>query len=188
LAPTISALIASTDHGDRQAADTLFSALYEELHGLARRQIADRGSGLTIGVTTLLHEAYLDISQRQGAVFPDKGRFMAYAAKVMRSLIIDYARDRRAHKRGGQFEITTFDEEKAGPASQADELQEIHEALERLESVDPSLSEVVDLKFFGGFSFPEIAAMRGASERTVQRQWEKARLFLHRSIRETALD
>jgi RNA polymerase sigma factor (TIGR02999 family) len=188
LVPTISALIASTEGGDRRAADALFSALYQELHGLAERQIANRGSGLAIGVTTLLHEAYLDMSQREGVVFPDKGRFMAYAARVMRSLIIDYARNCRAHKRGGDFEITTLDEDKAVPAPGAGDLEEIQAALERLAAIDPSLSEIVDLKFFCGFSFPEIAAMRGVSERTVQRRWEKARLFLHCSIRETALD
>lgn len=187
MAPTISALIATTESGDRSAADALFSALYEELHGLAQRQLAHRGSDLTLGVTTLLHEAYLDMSQREGPVFPDKGRFMAYAAKVMRSLIVDYARDRRAQKRGGQFEITTLDEEKAGPAPEAGELEEIQAALERLSAVNPSLAEVVDLKFFCGFSFAEIAAMRGASERTIQRNWEKARIYLYRSIREGAL-
>ncbi len=187
MAPTISVLIASSESGDRSAADALFSALYGELHGLAQRQLARQGSGLTIGVTTLLHEAYLDMSQREGTVFPDRGRFMAYAAKVMRSLIVDYARDRRAQKRGGEFEITTLDEEKAGAMPGAEDLEEIHAALERLSAVDPSLAEVVDLKFFCGFSFAEIAALRGASERTVQRNWEKARLFLHRSIREGAL-
>ncbi len=184
----ISFLVASTESGDPSAADALFSALYAELHGLAEKQLARRGSGMTLGATTLLHEAYLDMSRREGAVFPDKGRFMAYAAKVMRSLIVDYARDRRARKRGGAFEITTLDEEKAGPAPDTDDLEEIQAALERLAEVDPPLAEIVDLKFFCGFSFPEIGAMRGVSERTVQRQWEKARLFLHRSIRETALD
>jgi RNA polymerase sigma factor (TIGR02999 family) len=188
LVPTISALIASTEGGDRSAADTLFTALYQELHGLAERQIARRGSGLAIGVTTLLHEAYLDMSRREGVIFPDEGRFMAYAAKVMRSLIIDYARDRRARKRGGDFEITTLNEDEPAAAPGAEDLEEIQAALERLAAIDPSLSEVVDLKFFCGFSFPEIAAMRGVSERTIQRRWEKARLFLHCSIRETALD
>ena len=187
MAPTISALIATTESGDRSAADALFSALYRELHELAQKQLALKGSGLTLGVTTLLHEAYLDMSQREGSVFPDRGRFMAYAAKVMRSLIVDYARDRRALKRGGQFEITTLDEEKAGPAPGTEDLEEIHAAIERLATVDRSLAEIVDLKFFCGFSFAEIAAMRGASERTVQRSWEKARIFLSRSIREGAL-
>lgn len=176
----------STDSGDRAAADALFAALYEELHGLAERQLRRKGSGLTLGVTTLLHEAYLDMSRREGAVFPDEGRFLAYAAKVMRSLIVDYARDRKAHKRGGHFEITTLDEEEAG-MEEADDVEAIHAALERLSAVDRALAEVVDLKFFCGFSLGEIAAMRGASERTIQRRWEKARIFLSRSLREDAL-
>lgn len=187
MAPTISALIASTDSGDRSAADALFSALYEELHGLAQRQLARQGSDLTLGPTTLLHEAYLDMSQREGPAFPDRGRFMGYAARVMRSLIVDYARDRRAQKRGGQFQITTLDEDKAGAAPGTEDLAEIQAALERLGVVNPALAEVVDLKFFCGFSFAEIAAMRGISERTVQRNWEKARIYLYRSIREGAL-
>ena len=114
MAPTISALIASTESGDRSAADALFTSLYAELHQLAQRQLARRGSDVTLGVTTLLHEAYLDMAQREGSVFPDKGRFMAYAARVMRSLILDYVRDRRAQKRGGAFEITRLDEERDG--------------------------------------------------------------------------
>jgi RNA polymerase sigma factor (TIGR02999 family) len=178
----------STASGDRSASDALFSALYAELHGLAERELARRGGGLTLGATTLLHEAYLDIARREGTVFPDRGRFMAYAARVMRSLIVDYARSRRALKRGGKFEITTLDEESAGAEAPAEDLEQIQAALERLTGIDASLAEVVDLKFFCGFSFGEIAAIRGASERTVQRHWEKARLFLYRSIRDGALD
>jgi RNA polymerase sigma factor (TIGR02999 family) len=179
----ISVLIASSETADRSAADALFSALYAELHRLAQAQLARQGNGMSLGTTTLLHEAYLDMSRREGSVFPDEGRFMAYAAKVMRSLIVDYARDRRAQKRGGAFEITTLDEESAGRSPESEDLDEIHAALERLGEVDPSLAEVVDLKFFCGFSFGEIAAMRGTSERTVQRNWERARIFLYRSLR-----
>ena len=184
MAARISALMASTASGDRSAADALFSALYTELHGLAERQLANRGNGLTLGATTLLHEAYLDMAQREGSVFPDRARFMGYAARVMRSLIVDYARDRRARKRGGDFEIVTLDEESAGPTPGTEDLEEIHAALERLTEVDPSLAEVVDLKFFCGFSFAEIAAMLDVSERTAQRDWEKARIYLHRVLRD----
>jgi RNA polymerase sigma factor (TIGR02999 family) len=178
VAPTISVLIASTESGDRSAADVLFTALYEELHRLAERQLARRGSDLTLGVTTLLHEAYLDMAQREGTVFPDKGRFMAYAARVMRSLILDYVRDHRAQKRGGEFQITTLDEERAPASAGETDLQGVGAALERLTALDPALAEVVDLKFFCGFSLGEIAAMRGVSERTIQRRWEKARIYL----------
>lgn len=182
----ISALIRSVEAGDRSAADELFSSLYAELHRTAARQLARGGRDLTLSPTTLLHEAYLDMSGRD-TEFPDRNRFMAYAARVMRNVIVDYARRRRARKRGAEFEITTLDEEAAGEAGAATELDDIHAALERLEKVDASLAEVVDMKFFCGFSFADIAAMRGVSERTVQRRWEKARIYLHRSIRESPL-
>src|SRR5262249_41299151 len=103
--PTISALIASTDAGDRSAADALFSALYAERHELARRQLAGSGRGVTLGPTTLLHEAYLNMSRREGPEFPDRARFMGYAARVMRGLVIDHARRRAAQKRGAGFRI-----------------------------------------------------------------------------------
>jgi RNA polymerase sigma factor (TIGR02999 family) len=179
---TISSLIAGAERGDRSAADALFAQLYSELHRLAQRQLARRGGGVTIGVTTLLHEAYLDMAGRDGAVFPDRARFMAYAARVMRGLIIDYARGRRAQKRGGSFEITSLDDEVARPPADERELSRISAALDELATVDASLAQVVDLKFFCGFSFQEIAALRGVSERTVQRHWEKARIYLHRSL------
>jgi RNA polymerase sigma factor (TIGR02999 family) len=187
VASTISSLISSTECGDRSAADALFAALYSELHRLAKRQLARNAASVTLGVTTLLHEAYLNISQREGAVFPDRGRFMAYAAKVMRGLIIDYARSRQAQKRGGGFEITSLADQAGDAGVDEKELGQISEALDALAAIDPSLAEVVDLKFFCGFSFAEIAAMRGVSERTVQRHWEKARIYLHRTIRQTRL-
>lgn len=183
---TISSLISSTESGDRAAADQLFAALYSELHGLARRQVARAGSEVTIGATTLLHEAYLNMSRREGPVFPDRARFMSYAAKVMRGLIIDYARHRRAQKRGGGLDITTLNDQVAGEVADAKELILISSALDELATVDPQLAELVDLKFFCGFSFAEISAMHGVSERTVQRRWEKARIYLHRTIRRGA--
>ena len=100
----------------------------------------------------------------------------------MRGLIIDHARARRAQKRGGQFEITSAGSEFDNPCDDR-ELTRISEALHELAKADPSLEEIVDLKFFCGFTFAEIAAMKGISERTAQRQWEKARIFLHRTIR-----
>jgi RNA polymerase sigma factor (TIGR02999 family) len=114
------------------------------------------------------------------AAFPDRARFMAYAARVMRGLIIDHAREGRALKRGGQFEITVLDTRVEESAASPQELSQLGDALDDLAADDPALAEVVDLKFFCGFSFAEIGAMRGVSERTVQRDWEKARIYLHR--------
>ena len=170
------------ERGDGSAADALFAALYAELHRLAKRELWRQGVPVSLSATTLLHEAYLDIAARSGPSFPDRARFMGYAARVMRGLIIDHARSRSAVKRGGQFEITRLGTEAAGQVADERELTRISEAVDQLAKADSSLAEVVDLKFFCGFSFAEIAAMRGVSERTVQRKWEKARIYLHRSL------
>jgi len=180
--PTLASLIDAAERGDSSAADALFSALYAELHRLARRELARKGFPVSLGATTLLHQAYIEIAEKEGVTFPDRPRFMGYAARVMRGLIIDYARNRSAQKRGGQFEITSSDTEMEN-APDARELSRIGEALEELAKAEPALAEVVDLKFFCGFTFGEIAAMKGVSERTTQREWEKARIYLYRSIR-----
>jgi RNA polymerase sigma factor (TIGR02999 family) len=101
----------------------------------------------------------------------------------MRGLIIDHARSRNAIKRGGEFEITSLKTDAAENIADAKELSSISDALDQLATVDPKLAELVDLKFFCGFSFAEIAALENLSERTVQRKWEKARIYLHRNIR-----
>jgi RNA polymerase sigma factor (TIGR02999 family) len=180
----VSSLMASAARGDRTAAEALFTTLYADLRRLARHELSRRGGGVTLTATTLLHEAYLDISRREGAVFVDRGRFMAYASRVMRGLIIDYIRHRRAQKRGGQFEMTTLETSIGDHVGQERALTELSDALDELSAIDPGLAEVVDLKFFCGFSFAEIAAMRTVSERTVQRQWEKARIYLHGVLRD----
>lgn len=181
--PSIPSLIATAEQGNAEATEALFAALYAELHRLARREIARGGRAASLGVTTLLHQAYLDMTARSELSFPDRPRFMKYASRVMRGLIIDHARSRHAAKRGGQFEITALPTEVPDGAVDDRELARISDALDALAGVEPALVELVDLKFFCGFSFGEIAAMRGVSERTVQRQWEKARVYLHRAIR-----
>ncbi len=180
-ASSISSLISAVEQGDRAAAETLFSTLYAELHRLAQRELARQGIPLSLSATTLLHQAYIEMAGQDRASFPDRARFMGYAARVMRGLIIDHARYRRAQKRGGQFEITALGSEIEGAANPR-ELIEISEALDGLSKADPLLSEIVDLKFFCGFTFAEIGALKGISERTAQRHWEKARIYLHRKI------
>jgi len=181
--PAISSLMVAAERGDRPAAEALFTALYSELHRLAKRELARPGVPVSLSATTLLHEAYLDMAARDGTSFPDRARFMGYAARVMRGLVIDHARQRHAQKRGGLFELTSLDTEGMENAVDHRELVQISEALDELVKVEPALAEVVDLKFFCGFSFAEIATMRGVSERTAQRNWEKARIYLHRKIR-----
>lgn len=176
-------VIGAAERGNLPAAGGLFAALYAELHRLARRELARNNGMVTLGATTLLHEAYLELADKSGSAFPDRARFMGYAARVMRGLIIDHARNRRAQKRGGMFEITSLEPDTPENAIDYRELTRIADSLDELEKIEPALAELVNLKFFCGFSFIEIATMRNVSERTVQRDWEKARIYLYRSIR-----
>ena len=175
-------LIRRADGADREAADALFALLYGELHRLAQRSL--RGGSLTLGATTLVHEAWLNVAARGSASFPDRARFLAYASRAMRGLVVDHARRRQARKRDRGAEVTLEDESAADPGRghTADELAQLGDALEELAAVEPSLAELVDMHFFSGFSFVEIAALRGVSERTVQRDWRKARMLLHRAM------
>ena len=180
----LAALVESADRGESSAAEPLFAALYSELRRIARYQLARQGKSVTISPTTLLHEAFLNLAGKDGSRFPDRARFMAYTAKAMRTFIIDHAREKHAQKRGGMFEITSFSTENMQECVDYREVSEVGSALEELAKVEPELAEGVDLKFFCGLSFAEIAAMRDVSERTIQRNWEKARLFLRKQIRQ----
>jgi RNA polymerase sigma factor (TIGR02999 family) len=164
--------------------ERLFASLYAELHRLAERQLR-ASSGVPISPTTLLHETYLGVARNQ-AVFPDRARFMSYAARVMRNLIVDFARARRAQKRGAEFRITRLDtqaaEQPAAGGLDGQSLEQLSLALDELAVHDARLAEVVDLRYFCGLSTAEIAALRGVSERTVQRDWDKARLFLFHEL------
>lgn len=179
---SIGQLIRTAHAGDAAASDALFAALYRELHTIAERELHRGGSELTLGTTTLLHEAYLNISQREGVHFATRGQFLAYAARAMRGLMIDYARRRRAKKRGGEFHITSSGGEAASGATPVEQLEQLGAALDTLAGVDGELAQLVDLHFFCGFSFAELADLRGVSERTIQREWRKARLLLHRTL------
>ncbi len=163
-------------------ADELFSTLYAELHRLARREVRRRQPFGGFSATTLLHEAYLSMSSREGTVFVDHARFMAYAARVMRGIIVDDIRRLRSGKHGGDFHITALDTRHAPVLAHTSQVLRVADALDALAQADPALAEIVELKFFCGFSFGEIARMRGVSERTIQRAWEKGRLYLHYAI------
>jgi RNA polymerase sigma factor (TIGR02999 family) len=180
---TITTLIGAAERGEASAARALFGALYDELHRLAKRELGKRDGLVSVGPTTLLHLAYIEMAAREGPAFPDRARFLGYAARVMRGLIIDHARRRFAQKRGGQFEITAIRTDLAVNLVDDRELSRIGAALDELGKMEPDLAEIVDLKFFCGFSFAEIAELQGVVERTIQRKWEKARIYLHRSIR-----
>jgi RNA polymerase sigma factor (TIGR02999 family) len=165
-------------------AEDLFALLYQELHTLASRHLFNHGMGCTLGTTTLLHEAYLNIAARHDLRFPDRDRFLGYASRAMRGLIVDYSRTRSAIKRGGEFVLLPLSEEHDAPVSgEVQSMDELSEALDQLARVDPDLAQLVDLHFFCNLSLVEIAALRGVTDRTVQRDWRQAKMVLHRTLR-----
>jgi RNA polymerase sigma factor (TIGR02999 family) len=174
-------LFDDAERGDRTARDALFAALYAELHRLADAQLRKYGGQVTLSATTLLHEAYLDISRRSNLTFPSRGHFLSYASRAMRGLVTDFVRQRHAAKRGGDVRFVPLDESIDRTQEPVD-LEALGLALDDLATLDPDLASLVDLKFFCGFSFAEIAGLRGVSERTVQRDWAKARLLLHHAL------
>jgi RNA polymerase sigma factor (TIGR02999 family) len=174
-------LIRRADGADPAAAGELFGLLYEELRRLADHHLR-RAQGMTLTTTSLVHETYLNMADRAGTSFPDRARFFAYASRAMRGLVIDYARRRNAKKRARGFEITLTGADLAPPEQAGDDLEALDEALSQLAAWAPALAEVVDLHFFGGFTFAEIGEIRGVSERTIQREWRKARLLLHQAM------
>jgi RNA polymerase sigma factor (TIGR02999 family) len=161
-------------------ADALFAALYRELHEQARRQLGSRG--LALGPSTLVHEVYLVVAGRELS-FPDRRRFIAYATRTMRGLVIDHMRALRSTKRGGGLRPVGLDLLATLPAPEdADRWLRMADVLADLERIDPRLAEIVDLRCFCGCSLGEIARMREVCERTVQRDWKRARLYLHRAL------
>lgn len=179
-------MVRAADAGDGAARERLFVTLYHELHRMASREV-HRNAGLSLSPTTLLHETFLNISSRESAQFADKRRFMAYAGRAMRGLVIDYLRRGAAKKRGSEFEITAVPEESLRVGGEDIAIERLRDALEVLMQIDTRLAECVDLKFFCGFSFGEIAELWEVSERTVQRDWDKARLLLNRLLNDVTV-
>jgi RNA polymerase sigma factor (TIGR02999 family) len=160
----------------------LFAGLYAELHRLARREVHRQGPSSPVSATTLLHEAYLDISRRHALDFPNQAQFLAYAGRAMRGLVIDRVRERQSIKRGGGLDFTVFDTQVAEDCEQPEQLTALGDALDELALLEPELANVVDLRYFCGLTMAEIAELQGVSERSVQRRWEKARLLLFRAM------
>lgn len=169
---------------DPAAMGSLFTALYGELkrraHGALRREPA----GATLNTTGLVNEAYLRLSAAGGLAVHDREHFLALASKTMRWVLVDTARARKRLRRGGDAQRVELDEAEAMSERRADELLALDGALERLSELDPRLGDVVELRYYGGLSVEETAAVLGVSSRTVKRDWHKARAFLAHQLRE----
>lgn len=180
----ITRLLDAARGGDRGALDRVLATLYRELHGMARRQLAGQ-YGQTLDATALVHEAYLKLAGRSGARFDDRAHFFAYAASAMRSVVVDYARQRMARKRGGDLHrVTDLPEDLEGGLRLDDDMLALDVALDQLARVDGKLARVVELRYFGGLAEQEIANLLERSERSIRRDWQKARMFLMAALRE----
>ncbi|HEU4774331.1 MAG TPA: ECF-type sigma factor [Lysobacter sp.] len=180
----ITQLLDEARNGDRGALDNVLATLYQELHTLARRQLAGQ-RGQTLDATALVHEAYLKLSGKREAKFDDRAHFFAYAASAMRSVVVDYARQRLAQKRGGDLHrVTDLPEDLEGGLRLDDDMLALDIALTKLAAVDARLAKVVELRYFGGLSELEISALLERSERSIRRDWQKARMFLLASLRD----
>ena len=170
--------LADARAGDREALDRVLATLYRELHSMARRQLGMQRHQ-TLDTTGLVHEAYLKLVGRREAQFDDRAHFFAYAASAMRSVVVDYARQRLAQKRGGDLHrVTDLPEDLGGGVRLDEEMLGLDTALNQLAEVDARLAQVVEMRYFGGLSEAEIAAALDRSERSIRRDWQKARLFL----------
>jgi len=181
---SITELIRQVSGGDEGARDRLFAAAYGELRKLARSRLRDGGRNTYLDTTALVHESYLKFLASSQLRSEDRRAFFAYASRVMRSVIIDAVRERQAERRGGDLIQLTLNTAVAdGLPAGEQELLDIHEALGALEQAEPRLAQVVEMRYFGGYSEVEIGEALGLTERTVRRDWDKARLLLMAMLR-----
>jgi RNA polymerase sigma factor (TIGR02999 family) len=177
----ITSLLIDVRDGKRQAVDALLPLVYEHLRAVAHRRLAvGRSTGLD--TTDLVHEAYLKLFDQTRLSVHDRRHFFAVAAMAMRQVLVDQARRRAAHKRGGGAQHVELEAAQVSVESRAEEILSLDEALRRLTEVDERLARVVELRFFGGLSVEEVADVLEVDPRTVKRDWRKARALLYRDL------
>jgi RNA polymerase sigma factor (TIGR02999 family) len=181
---TLTVLLGRVQAGDPSARDALFAAAYDNLKRLARARLRGGGRNAELDTTALVHEAYLRFVSGGQLRAQDRRAFFAYASRVMRSVIVDNARERLAQRRGGdQAHLTLTTQMADGLAADEEAIVRVHEALSVLEAADPRLAQVVEMRYFGGYTEQEIADALDVTERTVRRDWEKARLMLEVALK-----
>jgi RNA polymerase sigma factor (TIGR02999 family) len=176
-------LLIDWSKGDQEALNKLMPLVYDELRRLAKRHLRNERRGHTLQTTALVHEAYLKLVDRKNANWQNRVQFFAAAAQVMRHILVDYARSRRAFKRGGDCCRLSLDEAVISSKETDADLLTLNEALNSLAAIDPQQSRVVELRVFGGLTVEETAEALEISARTVKREWSMAKAWLHRQIR-----
>ena len=180
----VTTLLSAIGQGEPEALGALYALLYPELHRLAHSRVRRSGDMTLLDTTSLVHESYLRFEKSGAVFFGDRSQFMAYAAHVMRSVVVDVVRKRRSERAGGDSVRVELDEDQLGSADpRENEILRVHESLEELAAIDGRLVKVVEMRYFAGMTEGEIAEALGLGVRTVARDWEKARLFLFASLR-----
>ncbi len=171
-------LIQKAQQGDAAAQDAVFSQLYGDLKRLAHARLSSSGHHTLLDTCALINETYLRLARTKELVSESRGQYLAYASRAMRSIIVDFVRARSTRKRGGQTERISLTQAVADVPADEEEIIRVHDALKELALVEPRLVSVVEMRYFGGLSEPEIAKALGVTDRTVRRDWQKARLLL----------
>ncbi len=179
----ITMLLQAHGRGEAGAFDQLMPMVYDDLHRIARHQLRRNQRGDTLNTTGLVHEVYLKMVDQSRASWQDRSHFFAISARAMRQIIVDYARQRLAAKRGGGQAHTDLDENRIAIEQQADWLVSLDQALGRMAQIDERLAQIVECRFFGGLTEEETATALGVSVRTVQRDWRRARGWLKEEMR-----
>ncbi len=178
----VTALLEAFRGGDSAAGERLLPIVYEALHHIAERHLRLERPDHTLQPTVLLHDAWLRLTAERGTPWNDREHFFALASRAMRRLLVDHARARQAAKRRGDLAVAMPDEIRAPDGADAVDLIALDSALDQLAVVDDRARQVVELRFFGGLDWPEIARAMSVSEPTVKRDWRFARSWLRRAI------
>ena len=180
----ITELIRAAAGGDRSATEQLYAKLYRELRQLARARLRDGGRDAVLDTSAVVHDGFLRMVEAGSIAAQDRHQFLAYAARAMRSVVIDAVRERRAIRRGGDVEIgiSLHEERVEATPRPHDDLLRVNQALERLEAADPEAAHIVEMRFFGGLEMAEIASALGVSASTVERRWRRGRAFLYAAL------
>ena len=178
----VTRLLADVEGGEPGAQEALFQAVYAELRQMAASRMRRERDDHTLQPTALVHEAYVKLLGRGTPSYENRSHFMGAAARAMRQVLVDHARARATKKRGGDGHKITLEETRHGTVDPGDEVLLVHEAMDRLESIEPKLAQVVELRYFAGLTVDQTAEVLGATPRTVYRLWERARVWLLREV------
>lgn len=178
----ITSLLIESRNGNSAALDEIYPQVYQELYRIARAQLRRMWDLGTISTTALVNEVYLKLVDQTQCQWVDRAHFLALSAKAMRQILINYAEQKRAQKRGGDWQRVTFEDALATPVVNAETLLAVEDALQQLAALDENLCRLVEFRFFGGLTEAEIACVLGVSERTVRRNWRKAKALLAHTL------